>query len=365
MIEKGESNGLLVASEETIAQVKNGEATSNQYVRDLATHAYPLSQLWKICNEIYENINVSTATGEALDTLGQFLDVVRVPSSPAYVDFTVSVSAASLTDIVIPAGTRLLIEEVVPVGDYFTMESITLPAGVTSVTGRAESIDHSYGFIIPAGGVTGLEGFPELSVTNTGDGTHGRNIEEDDDYRQRVMNWVPIHELGTRACLTDFLDHYEGLDSYRLIPMYDGVGTLMIVCDTLEGLLDTIRDDVYRECMVVTDFPPVCVLPEETTLASLTLSITLGSGGSGNLTEEEFVQLVSQQVRVFVEGGVRRNGGNVTGLGIGDDFVPSQLIKYLFSVFPELENVVPSSLEIVTVVDNSKFVLESLEVVVV
>lgn len=352
MIEKGESNGLLVASEETIAQVKNGEVTSNQYVRDLATHAYSLSQLWKLCNEIYENIKVSTASGEALDNFGRLLNVIRVPSSPAYVDFTVSVSAASLTDIVIPAGTRLLIEDVVPVGDYFTMESITLPAGVTSVTGRAESIDHSYGFIIPAGGVTGLEGFPELSVTNDADGTHGRDIEEDDVYRERIKSWASKRVRGSRALYEDYLLHYDGLDSFKLIPRYDGVGTMKIVCDTLESELDSIAAGVDANCKLETDYPTVCVLPESQTVSTLALSCVKGE--LGNLTESELTQIIVAQVQTFVEGGSTRSGSKYQGMSIGDDFYPSQLVQYLQTQVPEILNF-STSMAPVSVADLNKF----------
>jgi len=247
--------------------------------------------------------------------------------------------------------------------EYVTRDEIILAQGTSIVSGYAVSLDERYLPSLPRGMVRGLQGFSTISCTNEDDGTHGRDIEDDDTFRDRIILANRL-AVGTRETIETYLDSYTGLDDYKLVPLYDGVGTLLIVCDTVESLLPTIRDDVYHNCMGITDLPPECILPQSTTLNSLTVSITIGPTGTGNLTLEEFISLVSQQVRIFVDGGTRRKGGSYKGLGIGEDFVPSMLIKYLFGEFPELVDVVPSSLDVVSVDDDSKFILENLEVVV-
>jgi hypothetical protein len=207
-----------------------------------------------------------------------------------------------------------------------------------------------------------LEGYG-FTVTNPAGGTGGRNIEEDGEYRERVRSWSSALNIGTRACIDNYLGMYDGLDSYRLVPRYDGVGTLKIVCDTLPTLLEQISSDVYENCMLVTDYPPLCVLPESTTLSTLELTVSKGDGVTG-YTDDELKQLVVAQVETFVNGGVKRDSTRVRGLGIGDDFIPSQLVQYLLGEFPELVNIVPDSMEVITVPDTNHFNIEQTEVAI-
>ena len=198
---------------------------------------------------------------------------------------------------------------------------------------------------------------------NPNGGTGGRNIEEDSEYRERIRSWSSGLNIGTRQCIDNYLGMYDGLDSYRLVPLYDGVGTLKIVCDTLPTLLDSISSDVYENCMLVTDYPPLCVLPESTTLSTLELTVSKGDGVTG-YTDDELKQLVVAQVETFVNGGVKRDSTRMSGLGIGDDFIPSQLVQYLLGEFPELVNIVPDSMEVITVPDTNHFNIEQTEVVI-
>jgi hypothetical protein len=70
------------------------------------------------------------------------------------------------------------------------------------------------------------------------------------------------------------------------------------------------------------------------------------------------------QVETFVNGGVKRDSTRMSGLGIGDDFIPSQLVQYLLGEFPELVNIVPDSMEVITVPDTNHFNIEQTEVVI-
>ena len=359
------TRGLIHVDQETLQAILNGTYTANQYSLDLATHSFVLSKTEDKVRDLYNDINLVTATGMSLDNMGELVNVHRGEAKPAMVGITLSIPVATDSDITVPGGTRVLIDEVVPDSDmYVVREDIVISSGTTSANGVAVCIDNGFRNVVPVGTVRGVNGFSTVSATNTKEGVNGCDVEDDDNYRQRLMNWSAVLARGSRGLIEDYLKHYDGVDDYNLVPHYDGVGTLLIVCDTIESLLSTISSDVYADCMNITDFPPVCVLPESTTLASLTVSISIGENQS-NLSEVEFVQLVTQQVKVFIKGGTQRNGGTYHGMGIGDDFVPSKLIEYLFNEFPELSNIVPSSLSTVSVDEDSLFGLDELSVVVV
>jgi hypothetical protein len=180
------------------------------------------------------------------------------------------------------------------------------------------------------------------------------------------MSWPARYIVGTRACIEDYLGHYSGLDSWCLVPRYNGVGSLKIDCDTLESQLAGISADVYRDCMLVSDLEPVCVLPdtEGSTLASLELECHR-SGGVSGLSDDELTSLIVAQVRAFVDGGLNRAGVEQAGLPIGADFNPSQLVSYLLSNISEVDNIVSSELDVIPVPSTNIFRIEDVVVTLV
>ena len=364
MLQHANTNGLLSLDDTLIEEILNGEHTGNQYVLDLDTHAFTSASLESLAGEIYNDIDLDSAVGAGLDCLGKLVGVSRRLGVPAIVGITVGTPVALESSVVIPAGTALILDDLYSRYEYVTSEEITLAAGTTSVTGQAESVDHIYQTALPEGMVRGLSGYSTLTCTNTEAGNHGRDIETDGEYRERIRKREQSKIIGSDECIKEFLDSYAGLDDYRLVPRYDGVGTLKVVCDCAEGLLDSISAGMYGVVVPRSDYPPMCVLPESTTLSSITLTLSL-SDGSISLTNDELKQLVRQQVMVYVSGGTRRDGTGVRGMSIGDDFVPSQLLAYLLGEFPEVSDIVLDSYDVVTVEDTNKFQLETITVEIV
>ncbi len=355
--------GLITVTDDLLKQLESGENTENQYILDLSVHNHALEPFTDALTNIYESIDINLASGEALDCLGRLFGVTRFPAQPGMVDVTFSVELFEPEDIHIPAGTRVYCDGLDgSYGVYVTSEDAVLPSGVMSGSVRCENSEYGVCAPLPPESVTRLDGYG-FTVTNPAGGTGGRNIEEDSDYRERIRSWSSGLNIGTQACIDNYLGMYDGLDSYKLVPRYDGVGTLKIVCDTLPSLLDQISHDVFENCMFATDVPPLCVLPDSTTLSTLELTVTLGDGVM-NYTEEELKQLIVSQVETFVDGGVKRDSTKIRGMGIGDDFIPAQLVQYLLGEFPELVNVVPDSMEVVTVLDTNHFTIEQTEVVI-
>lgn len=366
MVEDAENRGLITTSEDLIGNLKEGKSTENQYVLDLATHGRVLSQLEDAVNEVLLDTDVMTATGEALDRLGRLVGVTRFSAEAPCVDVTVGVSLNADNEIVIPAGTACVIAPGVTddwYGSYVTSEECVIHQDTTSASVRCVCTERGVHRPLPANAIVGLDGF-DLSVSSSA-GTSGRNIEGDEDYRLRVMQWSAKYLVGTRACIEDYLSHYSGLDSWCLVPRYDGVGTLKIVCDTLESELQNIADGVTENCMLVTDYPAVCVLPQDETLASLELECHKTSGMGSNMTDDELTQLITAQVFAFVDGGLNRAGVEQAGLSIGADFNPSQLISYLLSNVPEIDNIILDENDVISVADTHRFKIEDVEVTLV
>lgn len=366
MVEHAMEQGLLGTDTDLLERVRNGELLDNQYILDFATHARVSSQLEDKCSTVYQDMNLLTASGEALDNLGRLVGVSRFTAQAPIVEVTLSLELGAGSDVIVPSGTPLIIhagQDEDLYGDYVTSEECIIHEGTTSSVVRCECIDPGYHVQLPENSVIGLEGF-NFSISNTA-GTSGRNIEEDDDYRLRIMQWSSKSLVGTEALLTDWLGHYSGLDGWCLVPRYDGVGSLRIVCDTLESELESIAEGVMRDCMLVTDKQVSCVLPDNYSLQSLSLECHRSPGMVSSLSDDELKQLVEAQVRTFVEGGFTRSGVMQSGMSIGSDFVPSQLLSYLVLNVPEVDNFVSSEVDVISVPSTHRFMIESVEVTLV
>lgn len=361
MVEKAQENELIAADEEIIEQIQNGELTNNQYILDLSTHAYLLAELEETLSEEYDNSNIDQAKGSAIDTLGELVNVYRYTAEPAIADIIISTPALLEEDTLIPAGTQVILKEFYSSRGYHTVEDVTLIAGTESVNAKIECDEYGYGMNLPIGAVTGLVDFETLVASNTTPGTHGKSIEDDGTYRARIKNWASSNIKGTKACIENYLNSYPGVDEYNLVPLYDGVGSLKIIADTLPTLRDKIQSDVYNNCMLFTDKTPLVVLPETQLLPQFSLEIVLGEV---TITVEEIKQIIQNMCQVYVNGGGLRSGTTQQGLHVGENLYPSLLNKFLMEQVPEIININNSLEEIVECAENKKLQIDSIEVII-
>lgn len=361
MVSHAMKNGLLPQNESFINDLLNGNNTQNQYILDWSTHALPLGELDEQNTNNYLNINLNTASSQALDNFGDLMNVHRVSAQPALVELSVSLPVPSDSNITVPIGTQVLIESIFDSSlfEFVTRDEFILPTGSTSGVVIAENLISGFVGVLPNGSVTGLSGFPTLAVSNPEDSSTGQDIEEDDAYRERIRRWLLINTKGTRDCLVAYLDSYEGLDDYNLVPRYDGVGTLKIICDTIPSELENIARGVDENCMLETDYPTVCVLHETNTISQVELTVTKGE--LGTLTQGELSQIITTQVMTFIAGGNKRDGSSYRGMRIGEDFHPSQLVQFLMSQLPEVLNIAIDMSSVSVDVDE-KLVVEEVTV---
>ena len=85
MIQKAQERNLISEADDLVERVANEEQTENQYVLDLATHAYILHDFTMLLEEMYTGVDIGTAMGEQLDRLGHLVNVPRLPGIPAQV----------------------------------------------------------------------------------------------------------------------------------------------------------------------------------------------------------------------------------------------------------------------------------------
>ena len=359
VVKDGKEKGFINLSDEDITLIAEGENTENQYILDLSTHAYLDSQLEGNQEEIYTNMDLNTAYGEGLDRIGRFFGMARAMPQYAQVYANIEMEVNEEETITIPSGTAVLIDpSILPSGDeYITTEDFEVTQG--TLIGNVLCQNTRIGFTKPLseGAITGFEGYPTVQVTNNQKGTTGRDLESDDAFRQRIQGWPLMAERGSKEKIDDYMLKKEGVSSYKLIPLWNGPGTLKIVVDCLPELLGTIQQEVHETCMNYTDDLPNVELPGQEVLELLSFQINLAEMPVA-MTQEELKQLIGNHVYCYIRGGATRNNVVLPGLGIGSDFVPSQLLTSLVNTFPEILNITCNITEIVEVEENHRLDLE-------
>ena len=362
MLNEAKTKRMLNIDNTEIKEILDGKDTANQYILDLSTHAKILSYFTEQIREIYENTDINTATGEGLDRIGAFFNMPRLDGQPAKCDITITSPPTSQTTR-IAAGTPILLTGAFIDENYILSENVTIAPNVTETTATIETIDHAIHPPLTIGAVTGIKGHDTISATNTAEGTTGRNIEEDTEYRQRIREWSTTHTKGTIKCVENYLDNYEGVDSYKIIPHFERAGTCKIICDTIESQLNTIKQDIIKDCLLITDEDPYITLPGIHDITYLTLHVHVDNLNLLNTTEDQLKEKIRGQTNTFVRGGYTTDGQRIKGMKIGQNFYPSELLKYLQTQIPEIDNIRCDPTTTVVVEDTNIFTVQNIDVI--
>jgi len=187
-----------------------------------------MSQLYDALEQLERDSNLSTATGVALDRIGQTFGVVRQPARRATtfgaaepVKFTNSGSSA----VNVPAGTRVWSSRL-PYKSYRTVVDITVPAGgeaYVHVVGEGDGADYNAG----AGEIDQHNvGSTALRVTNVAPLMDASDAESDESYRARIAQALLRRYYGSAVAITAAIQEQPGVVDVRLFPKRRGPGTL-------------------------------------------------------------------------------------------------------------------------------------------
>lgn len=166
----------------------------------------------------YRMSMIHTAEGEFLDNMGDMRGVHRIGASPSIGSVTLTRLSNNLTKpIIIADGTQVSTIDAISFIIDNDGEDLTIPAGETSIT--ADVICEQEGFytnvlantiILVMGDAGSL-----VSVTNPAAMTGGEDIEDDDTYRNRIINSPFDVPTGTLAWYENLANELEEVhDTY-------------------------------------------------------------------------------------------------------------------------------------------------------
>lgn len=257
-----------------------------------------LSDLYQRLYLLEYNTNLSTAQGTYLDAIGELYGIKRNQSKAATTlggGNSVVFTNSSASPLVVGSGTRVWTRDSYQTA-YRTLASVTVPAAVGGVSGRAyadvTSIGSGSSYNVAANSLTNHNnGSSYITVNNVRAITNGTEQESDDNYRFRIKNALSARGF-TRDALYTNLIALPGVREVVVQNFARGAGTIDVIIVPVDRLLDqTVLDNCQSvaEATVAPGISVRCLRPIErpvdievkittTPTANRTTSTTLAAG---------------------------------------------------------------------------------------
>lgn len=360
-------DGLISHQDEFEDYIKNKKDISNFYVMLLSVHAEIFEQVYKDMTLVYNSINIDKAQGVDLDNIGKIVGVPRVPATRAYVDVKLHLDKAQSEELILPAGILCTTKNNI---GYHTVESAYFPKDEKEVIVGAYADKKGSKYKIAEGDLrkitSKLSQVPiTVKCTNVNPSSGGTDAQTDEEYRKCLKNWFKIHQKGNEWAYKNYFNHFEGLNGYRLMPRWDGSGTIKIIIDPGS---DYLRNKIYRElqenvALYDDDINVMASINKEINIYAK-VNVDIDTINEYDCIEKEKIKTrIINALKTYIGGGYRRNGKYYAGMQIGEDFIQHKASVFLDQEIPELKNiewVTPS--EYIVVCDEETAIVGNIEI---
>lgn len=191
---------------------------------------------------------IETAEGEWLDKHGAepYINLPREVGTIASGMVTFTLSSPSETDISIPSETILTCTD--NDMDYATDSEIIIGANETTANVMCSCLIEGYDGNCPANTITIISddnvNIPNLSVTNTSAFTGGIDYEEDDEYRQRLLDYVQRPSFGSYDYYVELGEEVTGVHDILLTDDSNDKTAKILINGTTKPTSSSVISDV-------------------------------------------------------------------------------------------------------------------------
>ena len=180
-----------------------------------------------------------------------------------------------------------------------------------------------------------------FNVNNPSPSTGGGEAYTDDEYRYFLMNWTKILIKGSEEAFEYYFANFDGIDSYKLVPNWDGTGTIKCVLNPgTSDQLNRAYNDLQNKVTQATE-DIVMVSPANKYIDIYAIvNVDIDQINPYSSVEKDNIKSkIISAIKTFIDGGYRRNGEWYPGLYLGEDFIPHKLAVFLDYEIPELKNI--------------------------
>ena len=334
-------SGLISHAEEFEDFIANKEDISNYYVMDKSVISQMIANIYSQgITPTYESAKVEYAEGIDMENLGDLVGVPRPEATYAYALVTFTLNEILDTDVNIDPGVVISTNDGI---EYQTLENIFIAAGAESTDVSCVATDPGVAGKVIENSLVNIETdlVVSLSCINNSPSTGGTEAYTDDEYRYLLMNWIKIHLKGSTDAFEEYFANFDGLDSYKVVPNWDGTGTIKCVLDPgtsyqLNTAYNDLQNTVTQCSEDVVMFPPTPKLID--IYATVNVDIDQLNPYS-DVEKEDIKARIISSIKVFIDGGFTNDNEYYPGLLLGEDFIPHKLAVFLDYEIPELKNI--------------------------
>ena len=339
MLQDSLEKGLISHADEFEDFIKNHKDISNYYVMDKSVIAQMVAKIYKSMTSVYESDKVEYAEGEDLENIGKIVGISRPPATYAEVECTFTTAAAE-QDINIPEGIIVSTESGI---QYKTIESLFIAEGDTQANVMCRALEPGLKSRVIENSITIVVSDSEhsFSVYNSRPSSGGKEAYTDDEYRYFIMNWTKILLKGSVEAYEYYFANFNGLDSYKIVPNWDGSGTIKIVLDPgndyqLNKAYNEIQSTVVQATEDITMFAPTGKYIDIYAIVNVDIDQI---NPYSSIEKDEIKARIITAIKTFIDGGNLSTGEFYPGLLLGEDFIPHKLGVFLDVEIPELKNI--------------------------
>lgn len=282
-------------------------------------------------NNTIANHFINTAEGEYLDLLGANPNVAieRIEGAPASGLVKFTIDAPATNEITIPTDTSVNSES----QEYVTTDEGIISIGETYTYVPVECVVEGADGNCEVGFINNCDDFPEITITNDEAFIDGMEEENDEEYRNRLLEYVRADNFGSRGYYENILLNIKNIHDIKLFNSNDTISYYINTNSTNTNIEAISTAITYLNDNNNIQLGHSFTL-QQSIIYKLSLSVHLPSNAEIASTE------IQDIVKTIFHGGTSEYVPiSYDGLNMGETITKSQLISELQSVFPELTNI--------------------------
>lgn len=330
-LEKACEQELISHSTDFEKYIQNKQDISNFYVMLLSIHSEVFEQVYKDMTEVYNSSKLLLAGDNDLDDIGLILNCTRPQATKSGVEITFKLPKPADKLLTEPEG----IEVTSSVGIvYRTDEPLTFPEGETICKAFAYSIMPGVGYNVAPNQLTkitsSLKNIDSATCTNTEASTGGTNGYTDTEYRELLSHWVELNQKGNYWAYVNYFSRADAIEGYKLIPNWDGSGTLKIIIDPgVPNVLNKVYDDLTAKVAQVDE--DIVLMGPVMKPIDIYVHVDVDIDRVNPFSNDEKTEIQGKIKQAIMD--------YFDTLKIGEDFIPHKLGVYIDRFVPELQNI--------------------------
>lgn len=340
-LEDSLERGLISHAEDFEDFVANKQDISNYYVMDKSVLSQMIANIYSQgITPTYESAKVEYAEGIDLEDIGDIVGVNRPAATYAYAAVTFTLNEISEVDVDIDPG---VIISTVDGIEYQTLENIFIAAGNETAEVSCVAVEAGVGGKVIENSLVNIETELEVSLTciNPNPSSGGSEEYTDDEYRYLLMNWLTIQLKGSADAYEKYFSDFDGIDSYKIVPNWDGGGTVKVILDPgtpyqLNKAYNDLQNSITQNTEDIVMSAPTPKLID--IYATVNVDIDQLNPYS-DVEKEDIKARIITSIKTFIDGGYTNDNSYYPGLLLGEDFIPHKLAVFLDDEIPELKNI--------------------------